>query len=172
MATNVSENGLKKKEDDAPPIYGDVIGNGTVLAQHSTLDKLTLCPPLCARVSHDVSEVPPRCCCWRARPCPRALLSLSPRRARNATRATAHRGSQPALSACSLSSATRARARWPAARRGNNKNHPRRRCVSASQRAAAGGPPRPIRPTARAPWDRTWREGGEERHHSTADHTW
>ena len=42
VATNVSENGLKKKEDDAPPMYGGVIGNGTVLAQHGTLEKLTL----------------------------------------------------------------------------------------------------------------------------------
>ena len=96
-----------------------------------------------ARGRSSVHQVPPRGCCWRARPRLRALLF--PRRERDATRATAHRGSHPALSARSLSPASRARARWPAARRGdnNNKDHPRRRCVSTSQHAAAGGgPPR------------------------------
>ena len=54
----------------------------------------------------------------------------------------AHRGSNPALSARSLSPATRALARWSAARRGDNKDHPRR-CGPTSQHAAAGGgPPR------------------------------
>ena len=38
----MSEKGLKKKEDDASSTYGGVIGNGTVLAWHGTLEKLTL----------------------------------------------------------------------------------------------------------------------------------
>jgi len=38
----VSELGLRKEEDDVPPRKGDVIGNGTVLAWHGTLEKLTL----------------------------------------------------------------------------------------------------------------------------------
>ena len=42
VATNVSELGLRKEEDDVPPRKGDVIGNGTVLAWHGTLEKLTL----------------------------------------------------------------------------------------------------------------------------------
>ena len=41
VATNVSELGLRKEEDDVPPRKGDVIGNGTVLAWHGTLEKLT-----------------------------------------------------------------------------------------------------------------------------------
>ena len=41
VATNVSEFGLRKEKDDVPPRKGDVIGNGTVLAWHGTLEKLT-----------------------------------------------------------------------------------------------------------------------------------
>ena len=45
----------------------------------------------------------------------------------------------------------------------------RRRPASSDRgRRRRAGPPRPIRPTARAPWDRTWREGGEERRHFTS----
>ena len=41
--------GLRKEEDDVPPRKGDVIGNGTVLAWHGTLEKLTKLKALLAR---------------------------------------------------------------------------------------------------------------------------
>ena len=42
VATNVSGYWLGLRKDDVPPTYGGVIGNGTVLAWHGTLEKLTL----------------------------------------------------------------------------------------------------------------------------------
>ena len=45
----------------------------------------------------------------------------------------------------------------------------RRRPASSDRaRLLGAGPPRPIRPIVRAPLDRTWREGGEERRHFTS----